>query len=321
MMATYNGADFIEKQIQSICNQTYTKWKLIIRDDNSCDETVLIIKRLMAIDKRINLIENNTEFHGAYINFWSLINYTKSLETYDYYFFADQDDVWENNKIETFINNAEKYKDIPLYLHSDMRIINSLDEEIIPSINDIMGINMKNDKYTLFYSQGYVWGCASMINKNLFEIVRPLDISQSYINVISHDNFYAKHALIYGKVRFINKPLIRHRRHENNTTGQYSIKLSLRDVIKKGFLAFNETVSTHAGGYDQTLYTIDWMLKVNNVDSNLLIIKKSILKGGIYGVKHMLKLKIQRPQFVRTLGIYIIMLTKKYKKYMKYEGK
>lgn len=317
-MATYNGAKFLEKQLQSICDQNYSYWRLIIRDDGSNDGTIDIIKKYIIKDKRISLLEDETEQHGAYCNFWTLINYAKKIREYDYYFFADQDDIWEQNKIKIFIQNAEKYTNVPLYMYSDMETIDSFDNQKLKSVNKIMGIDMNNDKYTLFYSQGYVWGCASMINKELFKKVKPLNTSIQYANSISHDNFYAKHGLILGKVKFINQTLIKHRRHDNNTTGEYSMKITPRIILKKGFLFFNDTAKTHAHGYDQTLHTIDWMISEGYADSEILKIKDSILKGGWHGVLQMISFRVKRPQFSRTLGIYVIMLSNKYKKYMEY---
>ena len=44
LMATYNGEKYIEEQIDSIINQTYTNWELLIRDDKSKDNTASIIE-------------------------------------------------------------------------------------------------------------------------------------------------------------------------------------------------------------------------------------------------------------------------------------
>jgi rhamnosyltransferase len=43
-MATYNGKPYIEEQLDSIINQSYKNWILIIRDDNSKDNTIAKIK-------------------------------------------------------------------------------------------------------------------------------------------------------------------------------------------------------------------------------------------------------------------------------------
>lgn len=320
LMATYNGAEYIKKQIESICNQDYSYWKLIIRDDGSNDETLSIIRAFINRGYPINLITNDTDMHGAYVNFWFLINYAKTLDPYDYYFFADQDDIWPKNKLSYFLNEVKEYDNTPLYAYSDMSTINGNDDIVLESVNETMGIDMKNDTHTLFYSQGYVWGCASMINGCLFEQVVPMDYRTKQAGIISHDNFYAKHALIMGRVLFISKSLLLHRRHENNTTGKYSMKLSPLVIIRKGFIEINETAKTHALGYDQTLYTLEWMNKEGIKHSDLTRIKKSIINGGVCGVFQLLRFGVRRPQVTRTFGIYLIMMTKRYKKYLTYRG-
>ena len=321
LMATYNGGKYIKKQIESIINQSVTDWKLIVRDDGSKDETIEIIEKYVNEDLRIELVRNESEYHGAYLNFWQLILRAKKIEPYQYYFFADQDDIWEKEKLEIFINNAERYADIPLYIYSDMSTIDGSDNFLLKSVNATMGISMGQDRKTLFYSQGYVWGCASMINRKLFELVTPMNPKTKGASIISHDNFYAKHALILGKVVFINNALIKHRRHGNNTTGDYSMRLTPLLVIKKGLISLKETAKTHALGYDQTLYTIDWMIKNGINERELLLIKKSILTGGLQGVCQMLRFHVRRHQLARTLGVYIIMLFRWYIPYLNYKEK
>ena len=56
LMATYNGEKYIKEQINSIINQTYTNWRLLIRDDGSKDKTVEIIKEYEKKDDRIKEI-------------------------------------------------------------------------------------------------------------------------------------------------------------------------------------------------------------------------------------------------------------------------
>ena len=44
LLATYNGEEYISEQIESILNQTYKEFRILIRDDGSRDNTVAIIK-------------------------------------------------------------------------------------------------------------------------------------------------------------------------------------------------------------------------------------------------------------------------------------
>ena len=53
IMPTYNSADFVEESIESILSQTYTNWELIITDDNSTDDTRLILQRYASEYKNI----------------------------------------------------------------------------------------------------------------------------------------------------------------------------------------------------------------------------------------------------------------------------
>lgn len=72
-MATYNGEKYIKEQINSIINQTYTNWKLLIRDDGSKDKTVEIIKEYEKKDDRIKLLEDNKGNLGFIKNLLSFL--------------------------------------------------------------------------------------------------------------------------------------------------------------------------------------------------------------------------------------------------------
>ena len=59
LLATYNGAQFLFEQLESIINQTYTNWSMIVRDDGSTDNTVTIIKQYVEKDSRISLLQDD----------------------------------------------------------------------------------------------------------------------------------------------------------------------------------------------------------------------------------------------------------------------
>ena len=60
IMATYKESiECLKQSIESIINQTYTNWNLIIRDDGSKDGTVAIIKNYEKRDSRIKVVEDN----------------------------------------------------------------------------------------------------------------------------------------------------------------------------------------------------------------------------------------------------------------------
>lgn len=316
LMTSYNGEKYIGKQIESIINQTVDNWHLIIRDDGSNDTTVEIIKTYCVSDDRIQLFQNETSRHGVYLNFFTLIDYAKKIETYDYYFFADQDDIWFEDRLQEMMLAAERCEHYaqPLLAYSDMQIIDENDELTYPSLNEIMGIS-EIGEYSLFFTHGFLWGCDVLINRKLFELVPCLPLNYPNIGIMSHDNYYGKFALIYGKVLYVQKPYIRHRRHGKNTTGQYKMKLTLVSILSKFFGGYAELTKTHARVYNQTLCFAQ-QAKLNGLqNSKVDQLEQVIEKGGVYAVLQMIKWKVKRKQISRTIGIYVVMLLKSYKKH------
>lgn len=57
-MTTYNGERFLREQIDSILNQTYTDFELIIYDDVSSDSTVDILNEYAQKNSRVHIIQN-----------------------------------------------------------------------------------------------------------------------------------------------------------------------------------------------------------------------------------------------------------------------
>lgn len=101
LMATYNGAQWIEQQIESIFNQKLVKVDLYISDDCSKDETINVIEKYRNINKcNIHYIDNNIDLskRSSANNFFNLIKNVDSNK-YDYISFCDQDDIWDNDKL------------------------------------------------------------------------------------------------------------------------------------------------------------------------------------------------------------------------------
>jgi len=97
--ANYNASKYIDKTIQSVIKQTYSNWELIIVDDCSTDNSVIIIKKYQEFDKRIKLLklEKNS---GAAIARNKAIEVAKG----DFIAFLDSDDRWIENKLEIQVN-------------------------------------------------------------------------------------------------------------------------------------------------------------------------------------------------------------------------
>ena len=100
---SYNSGKFISETINSIINQTYTNWELLITDDLSTDNTIEIVESYAKNDSRIKLfkLEKNS---GAAIARNNSINNSKGR----YIAFLDSDDLWLANKLELQIEFMKK---------------------------------------------------------------------------------------------------------------------------------------------------------------------------------------------------------------------
>lgn len=317
IMATYNGGKYLRQQIESIINQTHKNWTLLVRDDGSNDETKQVLSDYEKRELRIKVYHNTMDKHGAYLNFWTLIHEARAYYSdYEYYFFSDQDDIWEKDKIEVMITEAKQH-DIskPLLLYGDMRVIDQNDKVIYESINDVMGIG-KMRGYSLLFTHGFLWGCDICVNNALFTTMPLLPLEHRHIDIMSHDNYMGKFALLEGEIKYINKVMINHRRHGGNTTDKYEMKLNVCKVIKRAVTGLKSLSIVHARVYNQTLVFIE-CCKNNNINlCNSTEIEKAIRSGGIYGCLYMMKNSVMREQKARTIGIYSVMLLGIYKKWL-----
>jgi len=205
LMATYNGAGYLENQILSLLSQTFKNWQLLIHDDGSTDSTLVIIKKYQEIDARIILIQDNIICGGAAANFIHLLKQSTS----DLVIFCDQDDIWFENKLALLVN---KFNDVsyPLACYSN-GFAYTHDRGIIA--NRITNVYPKNLKQQLFLNAG-IQGCSLMFNKQL------RDKLFKFPNfIIMHDHFITLGAITFGKLSRIDLPLMLYRQfHSNKAT-------------------------------------------------------------------------------------------------------
>lgn len=92
----YNSEAFISETIDSVLNQTYKNWELILIDDCSNDKTLEIVKNFISKNTSIQLIKNSNNIGAAYSR-------NKGIQAAKgvYIAFLDADDLWKPNKLET----------------------------------------------------------------------------------------------------------------------------------------------------------------------------------------------------------------------------
>ena len=221
LLATYNGAKFLEEQINSILWQTYKNWFLLIHDDGSTDGTKEILyKYKRKYPSKILIIEDNKRWGSAKDNFAFLMHFLyKNFNDFHYIMFSDQDDVWLPNKIEVSlkkINELEKKygTKYPLLVYTDLMVVDENLKPISCSLWKYQKLNPKHNKLNHLLLQNIVTGCTTLFNKKALELALPLPKE-----AIIHDWWLALVASTLGYLDFIEVPTVLYRQHAYNETG------------------------------------------------------------------------------------------------------
>lgn len=213
LMATYNGEKYLKEQIDSILNQTYSNFDLYISDDFSNDSTTQILKEYSEKDDRIKLILNDQNY-GSNENFKKLLKHVKSK----YFMFADQDDVWLNDKIEKTFNKLVIDKSDLVF--TDLKVVDSELNTIHESFNMLKKYKNKIlkclNKPNLVYLYNVVTGCTIMCKSKFIE--QFLQIKSNDKNIL-HDHILPLIVSQNGKVSYLNEITILYRQHGNNQVG------------------------------------------------------------------------------------------------------
>ena len=231
LMATYNGRKYLKKQIDSILNQTYSDFRLLISDDASTDSTLKILEEYEKKDSRVEIYSHEKNL-GVVANFEFLINKVRS----EYFMFADQDDVWEPDKIEKSLKKLEETGSDLVY--TDLEVVDDKLNQIEPSFWKQKGFYDKITKYNSFeslYLNNYINGCTMLCKSSWINDFLPLPKTSKYV---IHDYWIALVVSHRGKMAYIEKPTIKYRQHGKNQVGssRKSDTLKTLDEIRELFI-------------------------------------------------------------------------------------
>ncbi len=214
----YNRQNFIAEAIQSVINQTWTDWEMLIIDDGSTDSTVQIVKDFVRTDRRIKLLFRTREPKGAA----TCRNIGIEHASGDYIIFLDSDDLLRPFALE------QRLRAFRIFSDADFLVFQT--EKFHGSPENIVGIwreiNNKNISTQYIISQylkgkpiwqtsGPIWKRKSIIQHNIFfdQNTNPWD-----------DVDFNLQALIKGlkyKILFNYPPDVLYRLHNNESLSQH----------------------------------------------------------------------------------------------------
>ena len=230
LLATYNGSSFLYEQLSSISSLESINYKLYLSDHNSIDNTKsLFIQFCNESNVEYKIIDTPIPYRGAGQNFFHLIREV-DLEDYDYFAFADQDDLWMPKKLIHAIKNIETHQSSGY--SSSVKSFKSKDS--YKYINKYP----KQKKYDYFF-QSPGPGCTFVITRDFFKDLQKFlkPRTESMKNIYYHDWFIYAFARFFNYDWFIDSNShIHYRQHNNNDTGSSS---SIIAKIKRFKLLWN----------------------------------------------------------------------------------
>lgn len=238
VMATYNGVEYLQEQLESLKNQTEKIDEVIICDDRSNDNTVEMIRNYI----RENALEDIWSIYVNEENLGYADNFHKALMMADgdYIFFADQDDIWMPDKIEQMVKVMEENSKIQL-LCSDYEPFTSAENapSVPKKIMDKMVGDGSVEQILLNASNIHIasLGCVMCVRKTFRNTVEPF-----WTSGWAHDDYVWKTAQVLNGCFIYHKPLIKRRLHANNVSMK---KMHVNDIrvrfLKNLLVSYQQT--------------------------------------------------------------------------------
>ena len=234
-MSTYNGEKYLRKQIDSILRQKNVIVKLVVRDDGSSDNTRTILTEYAEKCRNINIYFG--ENLGYANSFLSLIGMD---DTSDFYAFADQDDIWEPDKLAKGIEKICGKKNA-LYA-STLKVVDENDNFIslkkFPGYKGTLGSALSRNRLA---------GCTMVFDKNLKDRLKndSKEIIEQNRYKFGHDGWTILYCLISSGTVFLDEnSYIHYRRHGDTIT---NVGGGIRKRVKYEIHIFvNNSTKRHA---------------------------------------------------------------------------
>lgn len=209
-MSTYNGAEYLREQIDSIIKQNGVNLSLLIRDDGSSDATDSIIEEVVQKNNSIKYVKAPNV--GAAHSFYELMKMAgERIEEYDFFAFSDQDDIWLPEKLyQASLKIQELPQDAPALYFSNLYITRGNNTQRSLMYESALPINKSH-----LMVENFAAGCTIMFNKMALMMFLKLPVN----NLIMHDKRLIHMCMLLGNIIYDSNAYICYRQHEDNVIG------------------------------------------------------------------------------------------------------
>ena len=216
-MCTYNGADFLSDQLESIIAQSRRPDEIVVCDDGSTDETQTLLKQFAATSPVAVTLDFNEENLGSVKNFEKAI----SLCTGDIIALSDQDDVWRADKLE-LIEDAFRTAPKAGLVFSDAEVVDEKLKSLERRMWDDVGFDAHKRKLVragrsleVLINGWTVTGATMAFRSEFVKLSLPVPDGIAMI----HDGWIALAIAAVAEVVMIEQPLVKYRQHGKQQIG------------------------------------------------------------------------------------------------------
>lgn len=303
-LAVYNGEAYLEELLDSLVAQT-VQADIVVQDDHSSDRSVDILKSYAAKFSFIHILKREENSGSPSASFSKLLETVVESNQYQYYFLADQDDVWSLDKVELLqkriIDLEIEQPTIPILIHSDLEVVDHELKLIAKSFFSYQGLNPFQSDLSRVLVENPVTGCAMAVNHRL--AVTALPISDS---AIMHDWWFSLVAYAVGaRVETVNECLVKYRQHSRNTLG--AKKMGFSEFLKFARISENRNLNRYYSQAQAVLLSQKNVISAEKRDFLAAFIKTQTL-GPIARFRFFLKFQIYKTSFIKNLGLLLLTL-------------
>lgn len=207
LLSTYNGARFLDAQLDSIAGQTAVELLIHARDDGSTDGTPDLLRA--RADRWPDLARLTTgENLGPARSFLKLLR-TAPAEA-EYFAFCDQDDVWLPDKLARAVAAIEESSGPALYCSNVMLV----DEALAPLCP---APESSDTRFAHLMFENIAFGCTVVLNRAARDLIGAHDPGGA---AVMHDWWCALVVAAFGRVHYDPRPGVLYRQHGGNVVGQ-----------------------------------------------------------------------------------------------------
>lgn len=258
---TYNSQEFIYETINSVINQSFNNWEIVVGDDGSKDGTPTILEHFkQTLGNKMKIVLNKDN-KGANENWNSIVPFLKGK----YVAKLDGDDLWHPLKLELQVKYMEENEDVVISYHPVFKLFNN-------KIKKLKSQLIKGKGSDLFIKHGCFACSPSIMVRNSYDLFVPNQLKKVgdwYLWILIGSN---------GNVGYVNERLAYYRIHNNNVTVKgnkvaYILEnIEILNIINKKIKINNELLND--GISNQLFYLASTYFKLGDISESNEYLKK-----------------------------------------------